>query len=136
MSPLAGKYDEALDPESAAEIIQQKADTLAAEAVAKEEAEAAQKQQEMAEKAAEKAANEQAKLAEKEFKAAQKAAEKAEAERIRAEEKRRLQAEREALKAKQEVKKKADRFFGNVIGSAGSAIGRKITNKLFKDIFK
>ena len=136
MSPLAGKYDEMLDPESAAEIIQQKADTLAAEAVAKEEAEAAQKQQEMAEKAAEKAANEQAKLAEKEFKAAQKAVEKAEAERIRAEEKRRLQAEREALKAKQEVKKKADRFFGNVIGSAGSAIGRKITNKLFKDIFK
>lgn len=136
MSPLAGKYDEVLNPESAAEIIQQKADTLAAEAVAKEEAEAAQKQQEMAKKAAEKAANEQAKLAEKEFKAAQKAAEKAEAERVRAEEKRRLQAEREALKAKQEVKKKADRFFGNVIGSAGSAIGRKITNKLFKDIFK
>ena len=135
-SPLAGKYDEVLDPESAAEIIQQKADTLAAEVAAKEEAEIARKQQEMADKAAEKAANEQAKLAEKEFKAAQKAAEKAEAERIRAEEKRRVQAEREAAKAKEKSQKARDRLLGNILGSAGSTIGRKITNKIFKDIFK
>ena len=135
-SPLVGKYDEALDAESAAEIIQQKADTKAAEAAAREEAEIARKQQEMADRAAEKAANEQAKLAEKERIAAQKAAEKAEAVRVREEEKRRAQAEREAEKAKKQVKSKADRFLGNVIGSAGSAIGRKITNKIFKDIFK
>ncbi|MBO7132185.1 DUF853 family protein [Candidatus Saccharibacteria bacterium] len=135
-SPLCGKYDEAIDPESAAEVIQQKADTEAAEKQAKFEAEAAEKQRLEAEKAAERAANEQAKLAEKERIAAQKAAEKAETERIKAEEKRRAQAEREAEKAKQSTKKKADRFLGNVIGSAGSAIGRKITDKIFKDIFK
>ena len=135
-SPLVGKYDEALDPESAAEIIQQKADTKAAEVAAKAEAEAAEKQQILAEKAAEKAADEQAKLAEKERIAAQKAAEKAEAERIKAEEKRRVAAEKEAIKAKQKQKKMTDRFLGNVVGSVGSAVGRKITNKIFKDIFK
>ena len=135
-SPLVGKYDEAQDPESAAEIIQQKADTLAAENTAREEAEVARKQQEMADKAAEKAANEQAKLAEKERIAAQKAAEKAEAERIKAEEKRRVQAEREAVRAKEKSQKVKDRVIGNILGSAGSAIGRKAIDKIFKDIFK
>ena len=135
-SPLCGKYDEAVDAESAAEIIQQKADTLAAEKTAQEEAAAAEKQQIAADKAAEKAANEQAKLAEKERVAAQRAAEKAEADRIKAEEKRRAQAEKEAQKAKEKQKKMADRFLGNVVGSVGSAVGRKITNKIFKDIFK
>ena len=135
-SPLVGKYDEALDPESAAEIIQQKANTEAAEASARLEAEAAEKQQIAAEKAAEKAANEQAKLAEKERIAAQKALEKAEAARIKAEEKRRLQAEREAIKAKERSQKTRDRLLGNFLGSAGSTIGRKITDKIFKDIFK
>ena len=135
-SPLCGKYDEAEDPESAAEIIQQKADTKAAETAAAEEAEIARKQQEMADKAAEKAANEQAKLAEKERIAAQKAVQKAEAERIRAEEKRRAQAEREAQKAKEKSQKAKDRLLGNILGSAGSTIGRKITDKIFKDIFK
>ncbi len=138
MSPLCGKYDEAIDPESAAEMIQQKADTEAAEKQAKLEAEAAEKQRVEAEKAAERAANEQAKLAEKERIAAQKAAEKAEAERIKAEEKRRTQAEREASRAKtgSKTKSNTDRFLGNILGSAGSAIGRKITNKILKDIFK
>lgn len=136
MSPLCGKYDEAIDPESAAEVIQQKADTEAAEKQAKIEAEAAEKQRILADKAAEKAADEQAKLAEKERVAAEKAAERAEAQRQREEEKRRAQAEREANKAKKNTKSKADRFLGNVIGSAGSAIGRKITDKILKDIFK
>ena len=135
-SPLIGKYDEALDPESAAEIIQQKADTLAAETAAQAEADAARKQQEMATKAAEKAANEQAKLAEKERIAAQKAAERAESERIKAEEKRRAQAEREAQKAKERSQKTKDRLLGNIVGSVGSTLGRKITDKIFKDIFK
>ena len=135
-SPLVGKYDEAVDAESAAEIIQQKADTEAAEAAAQAEAEAAEKQQIAADKAAEKAANEQAKLAEKERIAAAKAAEKAEANRIKDAEKRRAQAEREAEKAKQKNKKMADRFLGNVVGSVGSAVGRKITNKILKDLFK
>ena len=135
-SPLCGKYDEAEDPESAAEVIQQKADTKAAEAAAREEAEIARKQQEMADKAAEKAANEQAKLAEKERIAAQKAMEKAEAQRARDEEKRRTQAEREAARAKEKSQKAKDRLLGNILGSAGSTIGRKITDKIFKDIFK
>ena len=136
MSPLCGKYDEAIDPESAAEVIQQKADTQVAEEQAKREAEAAEKQQLAADRAAEKAANEQAKLAEKERIAAEKAAEKARAEQIKAEEKRRAQAEREAQKTKQNTKKMADRFLGNVVGSVGSAVGRKVTNKILKDIFK
>lgn len=135
-SPLVGKYDEAVDAESAAEIIQQKADTKAAEDAAHAEAEAAQKQQIAAERAAEKAANEQAKLAEKERIAAQKAAEKAEADRIKAEEKRRLEAEREAKKAKEKAQKTKDRLLGNIVGSVGSTLGRKITDKIFKDIFK
>ena len=135
-SPLCGKYDEALDPESAAEIIQQKADTAAAEKSAAEEAEIARKQQEMADKAAEKAMKEQEKLAEKERIAAQKALEKAEAQRVRDEEKRRAQAEREANKAKEKTQKAKDRLLGNILGSAGSTIGRKITDKIIKDIFK
>ncbi len=135
-SPLCGKYDEAQDTESAAEILQQKADTLAAEVIAQEEAKAAEKQQLAANKAAEKAANEQAKLAEKERIAAEKAAKKAEAERAKAEEKRRLEAEREAKKAKERSRKTRDRLIGNIVGSVGSTLGRKITDKLFKDIFK
>ena len=103
---------------------------------AREEAEVARKQQEMADKAAETAASAQAKLAEKERIAAQKAAEKAEAERLRAEEKRRVQAEREAEKAKEKSQKVKDRVIGNILGSAGSAIGRKAIDKIFKDIFK
>ena len=135
-SPLVGKYDEAVDAESAAEIIQQKANTKAAEMAAAEEAAAAEKQQIAADKAAEKAASEQAKLAEKERIAAQKAAEKAEAERIKAEEKRRVEAEREAKKAKEKAQKTKDRLLGNIVGSVGSTLGRKITDKIFKDIFK
>ncbi len=135
-SPICGKYDEAIDVESAAEILQQKAETRAAEEQAKTEAEAAEKQRLAAEKAAEKAADEQAKLAEKERIAAEKAAEKAEAERIKAEERRRIAAEKEAKKAKEKVQKAKDRLIGNIAGSVGSTLGRKITDKIFKDIFK
>lgn len=113
-SPLAGKYDEAEDPESAAELIQQKADTKAAEQKAEEEAALAAKQQAEAEKAAERAAKEQAKLEQKERAAADKAA--------------------KTTKSKQ--KSLGDRFLGNVIGSLGSGIGRKISNKILKDLFK
>ena len=135
-SPLCGKYDEIVDAESAAEVLQQMADTKLAEENARVEAEAAEKQQIAAEKAAKKAANEQAKLAEKERIAAQKAAEKAEAERIKAEERRRIAAEKEAKKAKEKSQKVKDRVLGNILGSAGSTIGRKITDKILKDIFK
>ena len=113
-SPLCGKYDEAEDPESAAEIIEQKAETKAAEEKAREEAALAAKQQAEANKAAAKAADEQAKLAEKERKA----------------------AERAASTAKSKQKTLGDRFLGNVVGSLGSTVGRKITNKILKDLFK
>ena len=135
-SALCGKYDEVIDAESAAEVLQQMADTKAAEENARIEAEAAEKQKIAAEKAAEKAADEQAKLAEKERIAAQKAAEKAEAERIKAEERRRVAAEKEAKKAKEKAQKTKDRLIGNIAGSVGSTLGRKITDKIFKDIFK
>ena len=62
--------------------------------------------------------------------------EKAEAQRARDEEKRRAQAEREAARAKEKSQKAKDRLLGNILGSAGSTIGRKITDKIFKDIFK
>ena len=113
-SPLCGKYDEAENPESAAEIIEQKAETKAAEEKAREEAALAAKQQAEANKAAAKAADEQAKLAEKERKA----------------------AERAASTAKSKQKTLGDRFLGNVVGSLGSTVGRKITNKILKDLFK
>lgn len=126
MSPLVGKYDEPEDPESAAEIITQISETKAAEAQAAKEAEIAEKQRIAAEKAEEKAAKERAKLAEKERIAAEK-------ERIRREK----ENATVRTKSKSSSKKSAaDRFLGNVIGSAGSAIGRKITNKILKDIFK
>ena len=135
-SPLCGKYDEVVDSESAAEVLQQMADTRVAEENARLEAEAAEKQKIAAEKAAEKAANEQAKLAEKERIAAEKAAEKAEAERIKAEERRKVAAEKEAKKAKEKSQKTKDRLIGNIAGSIGSTLGRRITDKIFKDIFK
>lgn len=113
-SPLCGKYDELQNPESAAEIIEQKAETKAAEERAREEAALAAKQQAEADKAAAKAADEQAKLAEKERKA----------------------AERAASTAKSKQKTLGDRFLGNVVGSLGSTVGRKITNKILKDLFK
>ena len=125
MSPLVGRYDEAEDPESAAEIISQKAETAAAEKEAAKEAEIAEKQRIAAEKAEEKATKERAKLAEKERIAAEK-------ERIRREK----EDAAVRTKPKSSSKKSAtDRFIGNVLGSAGSAIGRKITNKILKDIF-
>ena len=49
---------------------------------------------------------------------------------------RRAQAEREAARAKEKSQKAKDRLLGNILGSAGSTIGRKITDKIFKDIFK
>ncbi len=120
-SALAGKYDEAENPESASEIITQKLETKAAEDKAAKEAELAEKAAKEAEEAEEKASRERAKLAEKERVAAER-------ERIR------VEKENEKVRAKQ--KKLADRFLGNVVGSIGSATGRKITNKILKDLFK
>ena len=120
-SALVGKYDEAVDPESASEIIEQRMETKLAEEKAAKEVEIATKAAKEAEKAEEKAAKERAKLAEKE----RIAAEKEQARR-----------EKELAQTKAKQKKLADRFLGNVVGSIGSATGRKITNKILKDLFK
>lgn len=112
-SPLSGKYDEAINQESAAELIQQKADTKAAAEKAELEAKLAAKQQAEATKAAERAAKEQAKLEKAEQAAAKTSAKKTSSK-----------------------KTLGDRFLGNVIGSLGSGIGRKISNKILKDLFK
>ncbi|MBR5389412.1 DUF853 family protein [Candidatus Saccharibacteria bacterium] len=126
MSVLAGKYDEVEDPESASEIITQRAETKAAEAQAEKEALLAEKAKKEAEKAEEKAEKERLKLAEKERVAAER-------ERVRREKEATSQTK---TKAKTSTKSTADRFLGNVIGSAGSAIGRKLVNKVLKDLLK
>ena len=112
-SPLAGKYDEVLNKESAAELIEQKSNAKAAEKQAEEEAILAAKQQAEAEKAAERAAKEQAKLEKAEQAAAKSSAKKSTSK-----------------------KSLGERFLGNVIGSLGSSVGRKISNKILKDLFK
>ncbi|MBR3131051.1 DUF853 family protein [Candidatus Saccharibacteria bacterium] len=135
MSALAGKYDEAEDPESASEIIMQRTETKVAEAQAEKEALLAEKARKEAEKAEAKAERERAKLEEKERVAARKAAEKAEKERAVAE-RERARRTTPARTTKSSSKTLADRFLGNVVGSIGSAAGRKITNKILKDLFK
>lgn len=120
-SALAGKYDEAEDPESAFEIIEQRMETKLAEQKAVKEAELAEKAAKEAEKAEEKAAKERVKLAEKE----RVAAEREQAKR-----------EKEAAQAKAKQRKLADRIIGNVAGSAASTVGRKLTDKLLKGLFK
>lgn len=124
-SALAGKYDDAEDPESASEIIAQRAETKAAEAQAEKETLLAEKARKEAEKAEEKAEKERLKLAEKERIAAER-------ERARRE----AAASREKTRAKTSTKSTTDRFLGNVLGSAGSAIGRKLVDKVLKDLLK
>jgi membrane protein involved in colicin uptake len=135
MSALAGKYDEAEDPESASEIIMQRTETKVAEAQAEKEALLAEKARKEAEEAEAKAEKERAKLEEKERVAARKAAERAEKERAAAE-RERARRTTPARTTKSSSKTLADRFLGNVVGSIGSAAGRKITNKILKDLFK
>jgi hypothetical protein len=127
-SDLCGKYDEAVDNESAHEKISKHNEETAA-------AKAAEEQKKIEEKEAAAKAKEEAKIAKEEEKKAK------EAERIRlAEEKQQaaIKKQQEALEAKQKAKmekrieKYADRFIGNVAGKAGS----KVADKLFKNLFK
>lgn len=127
-SDLCGKYDEAVDNESAHEKISKHNEEAAA-------AKAAEEQKKIEEKEAAAKAKEEAKIAKEEEKKAK------EAERIRlAEEKQQaaIKKQQEALEAKQKAKmekrieKYADRFIGNVAGKAGS----KVADKLFKNLFK
>ena len=105
---LYGKYDDAVDNESAYEILTGKAETEA-----KEKAEAAEREAE--EKAREKQEKEEA-----------KAKEKAEKEEAKAKEK--------AEKEKAKKKKKTTSALGKVASSAATSIGRQVGNSLFRGL--
>jgi Predicted ATPase len=127
-SPLCGKYDEAIDNESAHEKIVKHNEEKAAAAAAEE-------QRKIEEKAAAERAKEEARI------------EKEHQKQLALEEKQKLALQREqeklaAKKAAEEEKQKAkfgkkmekygDRFIGNIAGKAGT----KLADKMFKNIFK
>ena len=121
-SPLCGKYDEAIDNESAYEILSKQIEDLRAE-----------KQAEADRIAAEKQAEKEAKEAEKQRKAEEKA--QREKERQEAKEKREQEkAEKEAEKAKKN--NPLNKVGKKVINSAENKIINKGLNKLFKNLFK
>ena len=111
---LYSKYAEAVDPDSAYEVLQRKG----VEAQAEAEALAAQEQ---AATEAEKAEKEAAKAAEKEAKEAAKAAEKAEKEAAKA-------AEKEEKARRQEIKKVGN----SVVGTVGREVGKTVGGKFGK----
>ncbi|MBQ5987641.1 MAG: DUF853 family protein, partial [Clostridia bacterium] len=109
---LYGKYDDAVDNESAYEILTGKAQEEAEQKAEAERAEAEQKERERQEK-------EEA-----------KAKEKAEKEEAKA----KAQAEKEALREKAKKKKKTSSALGKVASSAASSIGRQVGNSLFRGL--
>lgn len=120
-SPLIGKYDEAEDPESAAEIITLKQETKLAEEKAAKEAELAEKAAREAKLAEEKATKERAKLAEK--------------ERI-AYEKEQARYKKETTQQGRKQKSIGDKVLDNVVNTASRKITTTLTNKILKDLFK
>jgi len=125
-SPMAGKYDTAIDRESAEEMLAARAgDAAQAAARAQEEANTAKAQAEAA-----KAAAAQAKLDERSRAAAEKEAERAAVAQAKAEERARVAAEREA--AKPSV---LGRAVQSATRSASSSIGRQVANELGRQIF-
>ncbi|QWW19049.1 DUF853 family protein [Schaalia sp. 19OD2882] len=141
-SPLAQKYSEVVDPESAKEILEQRSldaqrerESAAKEQEARKAEEAAAAAEAKAAAAAEKA---QAKEAERAAREAQKEAERAarEAERAaereaREEERRRIAEEKAAEKAAARRNGFIEKALGSVVRSAGSVIGREITRSIF-----
>jgi DNA helicase HerA-like ATPase len=120
-SPVAGKYDTAINRESAAEILAGKAgDAKAAAEKAKADAEAAKVQAEAA-----KAAAAQAKLDAAEQARLDKEAERAAATQAKAEERARIAAEREA--AKPTI---ADKMIQSAARSVASSVGRQIAGQV------
>ena len=120
-SDLCGKYDEAIDNESAHEKITKHNEEKAAQAEEEKAAAAKAKEDARIEKEHQKqlAAEEKQKLAiqrEQERLAAKKAAEE----------------EKKKQKLEKKVDKYADRFIGNIAGKAGS----KLADKMFKNLFK
>ena len=120
-SDLCGKYDEAIDNESAHEKITKHNEEKAAQAEEEKAAAAKAKEDARIEKEHQKqlAAKKKKKLAiqrEQERLAAKKAAEE----------------EKKKQKLEKKVDKYADRFIGNIAGKAGS----KLADKMFKNLFK
>ena len=109
---LYGKYDEAVDNESAYEIL-----TGKAQEEAKEKAEAEREEAE-------------AKERERQEKEEAKAKEKAEKEEAKA----KAQAEKEALREKAKKKKKTASAMGKVASSAANTIGREVGKSLFRGL--
>ncbi len=125
-SPYAGKYDTAVNRESAQEMLAAKAGSAAAAAAkAKADAETAKAQAEAA-----KATAEQAKLDERGRAAAQKEADRAAAAQAKAEERARIAAEHEAAQPTM-----FDKVIQSATRSASSSVGRQVANELGRQIF-
>ena len=127
-SPLCGKYDEAVDNESAHEKITKHNEEKAAAAAAEE-------QRKIEEKAAAEKAKEDARIEKEQQKQLaleerQRLALQREQEKLAA--KKQAEEEKRKQKVGKKLEKYGDRFIGNIIGKAGSKAG----DKLFKSIFK
>lgn len=119
-SPLAVKYAQAVNPESATEILEGRSAELAQIEAEKKQAELERLQAEKAEKEAIKQAQRDADLAQKEAERAARAAEK--------------EAEREAAAARKAAEKRGSFFekaLSSVVRAAGTQIGREITRSIF-----
>ncbi|MBR3224347.1 MAG: DUF853 family protein [Atopobiaceae bacterium] len=136
---LMGKYEEAVDRESAYELIEEARVAAEEEAKAAAEEEAAQKEAERQRIAEEKEAERKRIAEEKEAERLRLKAEKEE-ERLRLkaereEDRLRLKAEREAERKEAEAKKARDRVVGNIVNSVVGSIGREAGRQITRGIF-
>jgi DNA helicase HerA-like ATPase len=127
LSPLDGKYDTAVDRQSAEEMLAERAQSALASA---EEAKAAAEQAK-AEAEAAKAAAKQAALDEKARIAAEKEAARAAAAQAKAEERARIAAEREAAKPSM-----TEKMVQSAARSAATSIGRQIAGSMGKQLLR
>lgn len=127
-SDLCGKYDEAIDNESAHEKITKHNEEKAAQA--EEEKRRAEEEKAAAAKAKEDARIEKEHQKQLAAEEKQKLAIQREQERLAA--KKAAEEEKKKQKLEKKVDKYADRFIGNIAGKAGS----KLADKMFKNLFK
>lgn len=141
-SPLAAKYEEVLDPESAEEILEQRPLEAMREREAAVKAEEQRKLDEAAAAAERKAQEAKAKAGAKEAERLAREAERAAVRADREAEREAARLEREAERqrvAEEKAAEKAaarrtgfiEKALGSVVRSAGSAIGREITRSIF-----
>lgn len=127
-SDLCGKYDEAIDNESAHEKITKHNEEKAAQA--EEEKRKAEEEKAAAARAKEDARIEKEHQKQLAAEEKQKLAIQREQERLAA--KKAAEEEKKKQKLEKKVDKYADRFIGNIAGKAGS----KLADKMFKNLFK